>query len=245
MAKELVVIIPARSGSKGLSDKNIKLLAGHPLLSYSIAAAKLSNINPILVSTDSDEYADIAKYYGASVPFIRPKEISADKSTDFEFMKHAMEWYKKNHSKLPNYWLHLRPTTPLRDPLVINKAIELITKNPLATSLRSGHEVPESPFKWFMKDRDGFFKGLEKNLTPELVNKPRQKFPKMYNPDGYIDVVKSSHVLNNNTLHGDKMLVFVTPRCTEVDTKEDFDYLEYEIKKQRSPLLNWLDKKVS
>ena len=220
-------------------------MAGHPLLSYSIAAAKLSNINPILVSTDSDEYADIAKYYGASVPFIRPKEISADKSTDFEFMKHAMEWYKKHHSKLPNYWLHLRPTTPLRDPHIINKAIELITKNPLATSLRSGHEVPESPFKWFMKDKDGFFKGLQNNLTPELVNEPRQKFPKMYNPDGYIDIVKSSHVLYNNTLHGDKMLVFVTPRCTEVDTKEDFDYLEYEIRKQKSPLLNWLEKKVS
>ena len=74
---------------------------------------------------------------------------------------------------------------------------------------------------------------------------PRQTFPKMYNPDGYIDIVRSSHVLNDKTLHGDKMLVFESPRCTEIDTAADFEYLEYEIKRHSSPLLTWLDKQVN
>ena len=241
----MIAIIPARAGSKGISDKNIKHLAGNPLLAYSIAAARQADIDQIIVSTDSEDYAEIAKRYGAEVPFIRPANISKDRSTDYQFMRHAMEWYKSNERTIPEYWLHLRPTTPLRDPEVLKSALSFIAEHPKATSLRSGYEVPESPFKWFLKDEEGYFKGLRDDLTPEKVNIPRQTFPKMYNPDGYIDIVRSSHVLNSETLHGDKMLVFESPRCTEIDTAEDFKYLEYEIKQHPSPLLTWLDKQVT
>jgi len=242
---KLIAIIPARSDSKGIPDKNIKTLAGHPLLAYSIAVARLVDIDQVIISTDSEDYAEITKRYGAEAPFIRPADISKDKSTDYQFMRHAMEWYKSNESTIPEYWLHLRPTTPLRDPEVIKSAVRCITNHPEATALRSGHEVPESPFKWFLKDKQGYFKGLRDDLTPQKVNMPRQLFPKMYNPDGYIDIVRSSHVLNSETLHGDKMLVFESPRCTEVDTLEDFEYLEYEIQKNLSLPLTWLDKQVS
>lgn len=217
-------------------------MAGHPLIAYSIAAAKLAGIESVIISTDSEEYADISKKYGAEVPFLRPADISNDNSTDFEFMHHAMEWVKENEKKVPEYWLHLRPTTPLRDPEVLQSAINLIMDHSEATALRSGHEVPESPFKWFLKDDDGFFKGLREDLTPEKVNMPRQFFPTMYNPDGYVDIVRASHVLHNTTLHGDEMLVFESPRCTEIDTQADFEYLEYEINKKSSPLLKWLNK---
>lgn len=245
MASNIIAIIPARAGSKGIPDKNIKNLAGHPLLAYSIAVARLADIDQVIVSTDSKYYAEIAKSYGAEVPFIRPVEISKDGSIDYQFMKHAMEWYKSNKGTIPEYWLHLRPTTPLRDPEVLICAVKCISEHPKATSLRSGHEAPESPFKWFLKDENGYFKSLRDDLTPEKVNMPRQTFPKIYNPDGYIDIVRSSHVLNGETLHGDKMLVFESPRCTEIDTTADFEYLEFEIKQFSSLLLTWLDKKMN
>jgi CMP-N-acetylneuraminic acid synthetase len=119
---EMLAIIPARCGSKGVKNKNIKKLAGHPLLAYSIAAAKLARIEHIIVSTDSEDYAEIAKNYGAQVPFIRSSQISKDNSTDYEFMYHAMHWVREKKEFLPEYWVHFRPTTPLRNPEIINVA---------------------------------------------------------------------------------------------------------------------------
>ena len=243
MLQKSIAIIPARSGSKGIPDKNIMELCGHPLIAYSIAAAKSAGIEKVIVSTDSEQYATISKAYQAEVPFLRPKEISKDSSTDFEFMRHAMEWYKNNIDiDIPEYWIHLRPTTPLRSPEIFIHAYKMIVERSEATSLRSAHEASESPFKWFMKEKNGYFKGLNDDLTPEKVNMPRQLFPKMYIPDGYIDIVKASHVLNNPNLHGDKMVVFESPNCTEIDTEEEFNFLEYEIKKNSTPLLDWLNK---
>ena len=240
MKENVLAIIPARSGSKGVPGKNITLLGGHPLIAFSIAAAKLAGIERVLVSTDSEEYASVAMRYKAEIPFMRPAEISSDQSTDFEFMRYAMDWLVEKENSVPEYWLHLRPTTPLRDPQILKDALELIQQHPEASSLRSGHEAPESPFKWFLKDDEGFFKGLREDLTPEKVNLPRQTFPKMYNPDGYVDIVLSSHVLHNTTLHGEKMLVFESPQCGEIDKQEDFEYLEYQIRKHGSPMQDYL-----
>ena len=240
MKSDILAIIPARSGSVGVPGKNISLLGGYPLISYSIAAAKLAGVERVWVSTDSEKYAAISRDYGAETPFLRPPEISKDDSTDFEFMRHAMEWMAQHESTVFEYWLHLRPTTPLREPKVLEDAVALIQQHPKATSQRSAHEAPESPFKWFLKDENGFFKGLSEDLTPEKVNLPRQMFPKMYNPDGYIDIVRSSHVLNHSNLHGDKMLVFESPQSTEIDTIADFDYLGYQLQKHGSKLQVYL-----
>ena len=118
---EILAIIPARCGSKGVKNKNIKKLAGHPLLAYSIAAAKLAGIDYVIVSTDSKYYAEIANNYGAQVPFIRSSQISKDNSTDYEFMYHAMHWVKENKEFCPEYWVHLRPTTPIRKVKTLEK----------------------------------------------------------------------------------------------------------------------------
>lgn len=245
---DLVAIIPARSGSKGVIDKNIKLLGEHPLIAYSIAAAFLAGIEEVVVSTDSQKYAEIAKSYGAKVPFIRDVKISTDTSSDFEFMHHCMSWYSQNSDFCPEYFMHLRPTTPLREASVLVEAISVIRSRSDIDSLRSAHEVSESPFKWFLKGEDNLFTGLRADLTPEKVNEPRQNFPKMYNPNGYVDIVRSSHVLNSNNLHGTKMYVFETPSCNEIDTIEDFKYIEYQLKDQKfnlfeyfkDPNLEWL-----
>lgn len=237
----MIAIIPARSGSKGVPGKNIKLLGGIPLFAFSIIAAKMMpSVSRVIVSTDSEEYAQIAKDYGAEVPFLRPNEISGDKSTDFDLFLHALNWFKENENLIPEYILHLRPTTPLRNPQIMEDAVKLFIENKnLASSLRSGHSAPESPYKWFLKDDKNYFKGLRDDLTPEKVNLPRQSFPSVYIPDGYIDILKSSVILTTGTLHGDKMLVFESPFCVEVDTKNDFEYLEFQIQKEGSPIINF------
>jgi CMP-N,N'-diacetyllegionaminic acid synthase len=239
----MVAIIPARSGSKGVPGKNISLLGGHPLIAFSIVAAKMTpGIDRVIVSTDSAEYAAIANKYGAETPFLRPEEISGDKSTDMDLFLHSLKWLSENEKTVPEFLMHLRPTTPLRDPNIMQKAIELFLTKQEASSLRSGHLAPESPFKWFLKDELGYFKGLRDDLTPEKVNLPRQSFPTVYMPDGYVDIVRSSCILNEGSLHGNHMLVFESPYCVEVDTKDDFNYLEYQLKKEGSSLLEFMKK---
>lgn len=236
-----IAIIPARSGSKGIVGKNIRPLGGFPVLAYSIIAAKLvPEVSRIIVSTDSTEYAMIANKYGAETPFLRPKELSGDSSSDFEVFEHALNWLSANENFIPDYILHLRPTTPLRDPAVIKKALSHIASIKEASSLRSGHLASESPFKWLMKDDMGYFKGIREDLTAEMINLPRQDFPPVYVPSAYIDIIKSSCVMDKQSLHGDKMLVFESPYCIEIDTLDDFNYLEYQINKEGSPLLDYL-----
>lgn len=241
LTNEVIAIVPARSGSKGVPDKNIRELDGYPLLSLSIAAAKLAGINKVWVSTDSEKYARIAVRFGAEVPFLRSQKISTDTSSDYEFMLHAMNWHKNEFKSIPQYWVHLRPTTPLRDPKIIQEAVRIITENDSLDSLRSAHEVSESPFKWFLKDENNMFQGLREDLTPEKVNEPRQNFPKVYNPNGYVDIVKSSVVLNSGCLHGHNMYVFETPHCQEIDNADDFEYLEFKFEKEGSILNDYLD----
>jgi len=234
----VVAIIPARSGSKSLVDKNIKHLSGHPLIAYSIAAAKLSKkINRVIISTDSQEYADIAKQYGAEVPFIRPDKYSTDAATDKDFLVHSMNWFEENENSVPEYWVHLRPTTPLRSIEIIDNAINEIMQDNNATSLRSGHKAPESPLKWFVKS-NYYFRGL---VDGEDYNLPKETFKQVYIPDGFVDIVKSSFVMNNKEIHGDKMIGFESPVCTEVDSLEEFEYIQYQLDKNGSELLDYLN----
>ncbi len=237
----IIAIIPARSGSKSVKDKNITDLSNYPLIAYSIIAAKLSKkIDKIIVSTDSEKYAELAIRFGAEVPFIRPTKFSLDESTDLDVMLHAMNWMH-DHSVVPEYWVHLRPTTPLRDPLIIDKAINEIIESKDSTSLRSGHRAPESPLKWFQKDEQGYFQGLMSGeVESEYYNKPKEAFPDVYIPDGYVDVLKASHVMGSNTLHGNKMIGFETSVCTEVDSIEELEYIQYQININGSVLLDSL-----
>ncbi len=235
---DIVAIIPARSGSKSLVDKNIKYLSGHSLIAYSIAVAKLSKkIDRVIVSTDSQKYAEIAKQYGAEVPFIRPDKYSTDAATDKDFLVHAMSWFEENENSVPEYWVHLRPTTPLRSIEIIDNAINEIVQDNNATSLRSGHKAPESPLKWFVKS-NRYFRGL---VDGEDYNLPKEAFEQVYIPDGFVDIVKSSFVMNNKEIHGDKMIGFESPVCTEVDSVEEFEYIQYQLDKNGSELLNYLN----
>lgn len=239
-------IIPARGGSVGVPKKSIMLFAGFPLLAYSIAAAKLSKkIDRIIVSTDSEEMADVAKRFGAEVPFLRPAEFARHDSPDLEFVQHAIKWFEENEEGVPDFIVHLRPTTPLRKPEDIDAAIEHIAAHPDATSLRSGFEIRESPYKLLGVDGK-YFTGLFPNdPRPEYWNLPRQSFPPVYQPDGYVDVLKPAHVTSTNTMHGTATLAFMSSDTGEVDTLKDFEFLEFKLTSGTWEVYEYLKKHFS
>ena len=229
---DVVAIIPARSSSKGVPDKNIKLLAGKPLLAYSIAAARLSRkIDRVIVSTDSEHYANIAREYGAETPFIRPAELSADSSGDYEWIKHALDWIEDNDGYQPEYLVHLRPTTPLREVSYIDGAIERIKKDNDATALRSMHEMSETAYKT-LEIEGGYLKCIcSGSFDIDAANLPRQTYEKTYVANGYVDIIRSSFVIENEKVLGNRVIAYITPGITDIDTLEDFEYLEYQIAK--------------
>lgn len=235
-------IIPARCGSKSVAHKNIAELAGYPLLAFSIAAAQLSrHVDRIILSTDSTEYSRIGQLFGAEAPFLRPAIYSTDTSTDRDFMLHALHWWDEHKQPTAEYWVHLRPTTPLRNPAIIDAAIEqIISSQSQVTSLRSGHKAPESPFKWFQMTSQGLFKSLVAG-TENQSHLPKEQFVQAYIPDGYIDVLKRSVITSEDNIHGEQMLGYESPVCTEVDSPEEFNYLTWQLSKIGSPLLDYLD----
>ena len=235
-----IALIPARIGSKGVPKKNIKLLGGHPLIAYSIAAAQLcSGIDRVIVSTDSEEIAEVAGDYSAEVPFLRPKELSLDTSTAFDYMEHFVNWLYDSNYKV-DLIIHLLPTTPLRDPDVLSNAIKGFDMS--CTSMRSAHELAEPPQK-MMQIIDSRFTGFfPEDDRPEYWNLPRQTFPKAYHPNGYIDIIRLEVVRDSHTLFGRAVMPFITPRVCEIDQPEDFEYLEYIMDKAEvcHPLLEYL-----
>lgn len=238
----IICLITARGGSKGVPGKNIKLLNGYPLVAYSICASQLSrHIKRTIISTDSPEIASIAKEFNAEVPFMRPIELAQDNSTDLDVIKHAISWFGEKGRVASDFIVHLRPTTPLRDSREIDKAIERIIAYPIATSLRSVHELSEPPQKMFQLDGSGFLKGFfPDDPRPEYYNLPRQIFPKAYQPNGYVDIVRTTFVAENNCLHGPNIIGFITPFSVEVDRPEDFENLRYQLDKNKNPVYKHL-----
>ena len=228
----IFALIPARSGSKGVPDKNIRKLGGHSLIKWAIKACQESKfINDIYMTTDSENYAQEAVLYGAKAPFLRPKNISGDFSTDYEMVLHALDWFKINKQKEPDIIVHIRPTTPLRDPSIIDQAIKIFLDQKGATSLRSVHIMSESAYKTFEISSNG-------NLIPifshrsdiDFQNNPRQMFPDTYAANGYVDIISCQHVKEFKSIHGNNVIPFLTERMVEVDCEDDFKYLNYLVK---------------
>ena len=233
MKKKIIAIIPARSGSRGLRNKNIKLLGGHPLLAWSIAVCKKTKlIDYVLVSTNSTKYAKIAKKYKAQVPFLRPEKISSNLSTNYDMVSHALTELSKLKIN-PDVIVQINPTTPLRDPKLIDKAIKSFIKNKTGVSaLRSVHEMSETAYKTFEISSKKLLKPILKKIKfLDKVNMPRQIFKKTYAANGVIDIYSVPFIKKNRMLLGSKVVPFLTPFTTEVDSINDFKYLEYLVEK--------------
>ena len=225
---KVIAIIPARSGSKSVKDKNIRELGKKPLIAWSIESCfKSKHISKVYVSTDSIKYAKIAKQFGPVEILLRPKRISGDFSTDYQMIVHAIENIKFNY----DYIAHIRPTTPFRKKNDLNKAIKTFIKSKY-NSLRSVHEMSETSYK-SLEINNGSLKSL-KNLkfTMDELNAPRQKFNKTYYPNGVIDIFKKNFIIRNKLLFGNKVKAFKTSYAHEIDNKDDFNYLEYLCKKK-------------
>ncbi len=230
--KNICAIIPARSGSKGVVDKNIRLLNGRPLIAYSILAALKSNtIDRVVVSTDSEQYAKISRSFGAEVPFIRPKSISGDSSTDLEFLLHAIDLFDVNEGYKPEFLALLRPTTPLRESKIIDKAIQTFSGSDF-TALRSVHKMSQSSYKTFEIEGERIKQLCNFGFDIEGANSPRQGFPETYDPNGYIDIIRPDLVKKKGLVHGDNVKAFITEQAYEIDEIEDIDFLEYMSFKQ-------------
>jgi len=238
----VVALIQARGGSKGVPQKNIRNLAGFPLLAWSVAACKMvKSIGRTVLSTDCEEIAAIGKAFGAEVPFMRPDEFAADDSTDFDVIKHALHWFQKNEDNVPQYIVQIRPTTPLRDPQLMDEAIKKIQSRPEATGLRSVYEIAESPCKMFGM-RDDYLEGLCPNdPRPEYFNLPRQAFPPTYFAHGYVDIVKAETILTKDLCYGNRMLGFLAPDTGEIDREEDFHKLEFNLSRFDGSVAEYLN----
>ncbi len=234
---KVVALIPARAGSKGVPNKNIRLLGGHPLLAWSIAAClKSSKIDRVIVSTDSAEYAELAKKLGAEAPFLRPASISGDRSTDYEFIVHALDWLATEQGE-PDFLVHIRATTPLRDPKLIDDAVRAFMVAPNATALRSVHEMSESAYKTFEIATGGQLKRLGADNTElDSANNVRQQFPSTYQANGYVDVLSTAFIRKAKLIHGEHVIPFVTATVAEVDTEDDFAHLEFQLTQMPSIL---------
>ena len=225
---ETVALIPARSGSKGVPNKNIRTLGGHPLMAYTIAACRrCALIDRVIVSTDSAEYAAIAMHYGAEVPFLRPPELSRSESPDSEFIVHALDWLA-DEGREPIRVVHMRPTTPLRDSAVVDRGIAAFAETEDASALRSVHEMSESAYKTLEIVPGGWLARLGmKDTELDAVNLARQSFPNTYVANGYVDVLSVARIRLTGKIHGDRVMAFITPPVAEVDTEIDFKFLEF------------------
>lgn len=219
--------VPARSGSKGVVDKNLQEVQGVSLLGLAVlAGTQCSSIDHCFVSTDSESYADEAQRYGAQVPFLRPKYASTDTSSDLDVFQHFLEWAMQNLKRLPWAIVHLRPTTPCREPAQIEGAVDFarLHRN-FASAIRSVHAAPESPFKWFLKDTEGFLTTFTRSRNLDASNSARAEFEDVYVPNGYVDIVFPAHVIRSGLLHGDSVLPFPTEPVIEVDSQFELDLL--------------------
>lgn len=229
----MIALIGARGGSKSIPNKNIVDLGGHPLIAYSVVASKLSNlIDETYVSTDSTKISKIAKKYGAKVPFIRPSFLAKDSSTDFSFFEHFIQHLIANGEELPNFIVHLRPTTPLREIGVINEAINFFLKDDEATSLRSMHKSGTSPYKMF-KLKNSFATPAISGQEIISTNNSRQSFETTYDPNGYIDIVRTNNLSKFKCLHGPKMRIWQTDRVPDIDNEYDLRFANLMIKEKK------------
>jgi len=226
----ILAVIPARSGSKSVKDKNIRKINGKPMLAYSIEHGKKSKyINRILVSTDSEEYAEIARMYGAETPFIRPSEYATDTALDYDVFQHCLTYLKENEGYEADIVVQLRPTYPIRNVEDIDRMIELLQKDKDADSVRSIAPAKEIPYKMWLKQENGVMKPLMTDIR-ECYNMPRQELPKVYYQNACIDVFRGNVVLEKHSMSGDKILGYEMKHNYDIDTEEEFQKAEEFIK---------------
>ncbi len=228
---QVLALIPARGGSKGIPGKNIKSFAGYPLIAYSIAAGlQAKTVQRVIVSTDDENIAVTARQYGAETPFLRPAEFARDSSLDLPVFEHALRWLAEHENYFPEIIIQLRPTSPFRPQGLIDQAVELLLKNPDADCVRGVVPAGQNPHKmWRIDQTSGRMQPLlEVEGIAEPYNAPRQILPPVYWQTGHIDAVRSRTVLEKHSMTGDCILPVMLDSSYTVDIDTPGDWKKYE-----------------
>jgi CMP-N,N'-diacetyllegionaminic acid synthase len=215
-----IAIITARSGSKGLKDKNIKPLNGKPLIAYTIEAAKKTGLfEEIFVSTDSENYARIAREWGANVPFLRSKELSTDTASSWDVVKDAIRSYQDIGMEFDTVAL-LQPTSPLRkSDDIINGYKQMERKD--ANAIIAVCEVDHSPLWCNILPENN---SLQNFISQELIEMPRQSLPTYYRINGALYIVKIKYLISTNNIYKDKCYAIVMSKENSIDIDNEFDF---------------------
>ncbi len=230
--KEVLAVVPARGGSKSIPKKNIRSFAGHPLLAYSIAAGlQATLVDRVIVSTDDEETAEIARRYGAEIPFMRPAELALDSTPDFPVFEHVLSWLEREEGYVPELIVQLRPTTPFRPPDCVDRGITILQEHPEADSVRAVIPSGQNPYKmWRINDIGHMLPLLDEGFR-EPYNMPRQDLPVTYWQTGHLDVFRRGVVFEKQSLTGDVVLpLIIDPGYTvDIDNPLDWERAEWNL----------------
>ena len=221
----IVALIPARAGSKRVRDKNIRLLAGHPGIAYTIAAAVQSGIfADVIVSTDSEHYAKIAAYYGAEVPFLRPETLAGDRSPDIEWLQYTLDRLRDEGRSYDCFSI-LRPTSPIRLPETIQRAWQAFTAETGVDSLRAVEKCAQHPAKMWV---------VRKNrMMPLMPFGPAEQpwhssqypsLPEIYVQNASLEIAWSRVVFEEHTIAGNVVMPFFTENYEGFDVNNPYDW---------------------
>jgi YrbI family 3-deoxy-D-manno-octulosonate 8-phosphate phosphatase len=228
---EVLAVIPARGGSKGIPRKNIRPFAGQPLIAYSIAAARSArSVTRTLVSTDDVEIAAVARGLGAEVPFLRPAELAQDATLDLPVFQQALRWLEEHEGYAPEVVVQLRPTSPVRPVDLVDRAVALLLEHPEADSVRGVVPAGQNPHKMWRISADGHMTPLlAVDGLPEPYNAPRQALPPVYWQTGHIDAIRARAILEQGSMSGKVILpIQIDPRFTvDLDTLNDWRRAEW------------------
>jgi CMP-N,N'-diacetyllegionaminic acid synthase len=217
-------IIHARGGSKRVPRKNIKLLNGYPLIAYTVRASLASRIDRVIVSTDDIEIAEIAKQFGAEVPFMRPAEISEDVPSE-QVTRHALEWAEANENSNYEVVVTLQPTTPFIEPSHINECLEKLLKNPEIVSCFTAVRVTEPPQWMFALDEET---QVAKTFMAGDISGDRgvfQALPPLYLPNGGAYATRVSALREQDLLIANPTTVVAMSHEKSVDIDEPVDWI--------------------
>lgn len=221
-----VAFIFARGGSKGLPGKNVRLLAEKPLIAWAIAHARaISRIERVIVSTDSDEIAEVALQYGAEVPFMRPKELAMDNSPEWLAWRHALEYLQESEGGLPDAMVSIPATAPLREPVDIDNCLDQFEKGDadIVVTVTDAHRSPY--FNMVKTNADGTV-GLV--IPPASAIARRQDAPPVFDMATVAYVVRPSFVMTHNAAFEGRVRSVHVPieRAIDIDTLMDFKIAE-------------------
>ncbi len=215
-------LIPARSGSRGVPDKNIREIAGHPLFAYSIAFAKKIKFDRIIVSTDSPKYRAIAGLYGADCPYLRGQKASDDKAMEEDILSDLAANLPQFGIDMPDLWVRLKPTSPFRSVRSVEAAIDMLTDNPDITSVRI---VSETEARLHIIDENGFLVPQSPRWDRRRSVMRRDEFARAYKPFN-LDVLRHALWVERGSAYmGDKVWPITDHKITglDIDDEDDFE----------------------